>query len=98
MHKVRILTADPGLPVQKTLPDVLELQILAGRTELVILLQTANNDGALLLGQELGRVGEVLDNPERRSARDDGEEAFEDKDPRPAGLAADAVHVRDRGL
>ena len=74
------LTADPGLPVLEALPDVLELEALARRAELVVLLQAADDDGALLLGQELGRVGEVLDDKEGKRSRNDGGQALENAD------------------
>jgi hypothetical protein len=51
--------------------------------------------GTLSLGEELGVIREVLDDPEARDTGDDGGEPLEDEDPRPRGLAGDAVHVRD---
>ena len=91
-------TPDPRLPIEKTAPDVVPAEILARGAELVVGLEAAHDERALLLGEELGRVREVLDDPERRRARDDGDEALEDEDPRPRRLAPDAVHVRYRGL
>jgi hypothetical protein len=87
--------AKPDLPVQERLPDHTQLQALSRGRELVVRLQTADNDGALLSGQELGGVREVLDDPERQDAGDDGGEPFEDEDPRPGGLAANSVHIGD---
>ena len=79
----RPLTRDPGLPVEQALPDVAHPEPLARGAELVVLLQAADDDRALRLGEELGGVREVLDDEEGRRARDDGDEPLEDEDPCP---------------
>ena len=88
-------TPDPRLPIEKTAPDVVPAEILARGAELVVGLEAAHDERALLLGEELGRVREVLDDPERRCAGDDGDEALEDEDPCPAGLSAETPHLGD---
>ena len=94
----KVLTPDPRLPVKYALPDVLPLELLAARRELVVLLQAPHDDGALRVRQEARRVREVLDDEEGERAREDGREPLEDEDPRPRGLASDPAHVRDGSL
>ena len=72
--------------------------MLACSTELVVLLQPADDERALLLSEELGGIREVLDDPEGSEAGKHGNETFEDEDPRPTRFPADAIHVGDRGL
>lgn len=46
-------------------------------------------------GEDLGRGGEVLDEPIGRDSADEGEEPFEYKDPPPAVVSPKPGHVAD---
>jgi hypothetical protein len=61
----------PDLPVEERLEDHAELEVLSRCRELIITLQAADDDNALRLGEELGCVREVLDDPERDRTGDD---------------------------
>lgn len=95
MHE---LTADPCLPVEEALLDVLELEFLTTGAELVVLLQPTDNESTFFLCQKLCGVWEVLDDEERRGSGEYCHETFEDEDPRPGRLAANILHIRYCGL
>ena len=65
---------------------------------LVIVLQPTDDNSSLGLGEELGVVWEVLNDPVGKEPSHDGGETFQDKDPRPTRFPANAVHIRDAGL
>jgi len=65
---------------------------------LVIALQPTNNDSSLGIGEELGIVGEVLNDPERQEPCRDRGETFQNKYPRPTRFPADPIHLRDCDL
>lgn len=77
-------TADPGFPVKNTLEDVLPTELLSGGRELVIGLEATNDERTLRLGEELGSIGEVLDDEEGNCTGDDCYKPFEDEDPCPS--------------
>ena len=77
--KQSTLTAQPRLPVQQTLEDILPPEVLPRGAELLVGLQAPDDDRALRLGEELGRVWEVLDDPEGDEPGDDGGEALDDE-------------------
>lgn len=64
---------------------------------LLVLLEPADDAASVVEGEEFGLVGEVLHHPEGDDADEDGDDALEDEDPRPAWLAAYAVHLGDGG-
>ena len=68
------------------------------RAELIILLESPDDERAFLFSEELGVVWEILNDEKRGGPSDDSDQALEDEDPRPAWLSADSVHVRDCGL
>lgn len=88
---------DPHLPVEPGLPKVLHGEFLVRGGGLLVEFEAANDAGAVIVGEELGFVGEIVDHPERGDADEDGEETFEDEDPGPARVAADAVHFFNGG-
>jgi len=96
--KTIMLTCDIGPPISKALQDGLELEFFARCAVLIIALQTANDKGSFGLGEKLGTVGEVLDDPEGYDPCHDRRETFQNKDPRPGSFPTDSVHIRDRGL
>ena len=65
---------------------------------LVIALQSTDDNSSLDLGEELGIVREVLNDPEGQEPSYDRDETFQDEDPRPTVFTANAVHIRDAGL
>src|SRR5882724_5193164 len=77
-HEGNTRTANPRLPVEQALPDVLHAQGLASRGELVVLLQPPDDDRALGLGQETRVVWEVLHDPKRDRAGKDSRKSFDD--------------------
>ena len=64
---------------------------------LFILGEAATDPDPVLGSQKSGGVRPVEDHPPAEQADENGREAFDDEYPRPAGLAADAVHLRDGG-
>ena len=73
------------------------LEALAARTVLVVGLQAADDERALRLGEELGRIGEVLQNRIGDEGDGYGDEPLDDEDPRPSALTTHPVHVGDGG-
>jgi hypothetical protein len=69
--------------------------VLGGR--LPVGFEAAQDALAVVVGQELGVVGEVVDEPVAGDADEDGREPLEDEDPGSAGLAAYAAHFGDGG-
>jgi hypothetical protein len=65
---------------------------------LTIVLQSTDDNGSFDIGEELGTVGEVLDDPEGQESCHYCYKTFQDKDPRPARFPTDPGHLRDRGL
>lgn len=82
---------DPYLPVLESVPEVAHAKLI-GKSRAVFA-QTTNNLDALFFAEEAGSLGIVVDDKESNGSDDEGEETFEDKDPGPAVLAADAVHL-----
>lgn len=99
---------NPDLPVLESTPDILPPKLirlrnlrmgtllLARRLSLTLILESENNKGALLLGQEFRSLGEIIEGVKGPAGDDDGDDALEDKDPTPAFEAADAIHLGDR--
>lgn len=84
---------DVGLPVAESLPEirVLVLLVLGGR--LLISLKSEDDALAILGGEELGLVGEVVNHPERSDTSDNGEETLENEDPSPTLDTTKTVHL-----
>ena len=59
-----LLTVEIGLPAGEALPDVLCFEPFSRCTVLAIGLQSMNNHSSLGVGEKLGVVWEVLDDPE----------------------------------
>ena len=57
--------------------------MFSGRAELIILLESPDDERALLFSEELGVVREVLNDEERSGPGDDSDQALEDENPRP---------------
>ena len=85
----------PSLPVCDTSPEVPHLKGFMLGAGLLVELQAADDALAVGRGEEGGVVGEVVDHPDGDDADEYGRDAFEDEDPGPAGLVADAVHLAD---
>ena len=62
---------------------------------LSLVFETENNKVTLLLGEEPGSLGEVVEQPERGDSDEDGDDTLEDEDPSPTLKATDAVHLGD---
>jgi hypothetical protein len=77
-------TSDPGLPVSQALPDVLHLQFFTGSTELIIGLETPNNDSPFSLSQKLSSIGEILYNPKGGDSCNECSYSFKEKYPGPS--------------
>lgn len=99
---------DPDLPVLESTPNILPPKLirlrnsrvstllLARSLSLTLILESKDDKGALLLGQELCGFGEIVEGEKGPAGDEDGDDALEDKDPTPAFEAADAVHLGDR--
>lgn len=99
---------DPNLPVLESTPDILPPKLirlrnlrvttllLARSLSLTLILESVHNKGALLLGQKLCGLGEIVESPKGPDGDNYGDDALEDKDPAPAFEAADTVHLGDR--
>jgi len=87
----------PGLPVLDGGPEVGHLELLVLGAGLLIGLEPTDDAGPVDVGQEGGLVREVVHHPEGGDPDEHGQEAFEDEDPGPAALAADAAHQADGG-
>lgn len=72
------LTAKPGLPILQGLDNVLHPEVFSCSAELVVWLEAANDNSPFCLTQELGGVGEVLDDPERCNSCEDRGQTFQD--------------------
>ena len=59
-----MLTREIGPPVGKTLPDVLHLEFFSRSAVLIVALQSTNDHSPLNVGEELGIVREILNDPE----------------------------------
>ena len=59
-----MLTRDVGLPVGDTLPDVLRSEFFSCGAVLIIGLQSTDDQTSLGVGEELGAIWEVLNDPE----------------------------------
>lgn len=81
--RMPFLTSIPSLPVGEALVDILPAQRLAGRRELIVSLETLNDECALVLVQKLGIIWEVLDEIERCCSGKDSQESFQNEYPRP---------------
>ena len=92
------LTREIGLPVGESLPNVLRLEFFSRSAVLVVRLQSTDENSSLGVGEELGAVGEVLDDPKGQEPCHNRRETFQNKDPRPAGFPTDPIHFGDCGL
>lgn len=90
---------DPNLPVQKCLANILPLELLRLRnalpTLLALVLEAVHHECALLLRQEVRRLGEVVQQPKARDGDQDGDYALKNENPPPALQVPDAVHLAD---
>ena len=77
-------TGDPGLPVSQALPDVLHLQFFTSGTELIIGLETSNNDSPFSFSQKLSSIGEILYDPKGGDSRNESSYSFKEKYPGPS--------------
>jgi hypothetical protein len=73
----------PDLPVEERILDVLPLELVGlGNLRLVrvvaltLVLEAVDDKRPLLLGEEVGRLGEVVQREERNDSDDDGRDAF----------------------
>jgi hypothetical protein len=57
--------------------------------------QAGEKHGSLVLGEELGILGESGDDEPGGDAKDNGEEALDDEDPAPGLVAAGSFQVLD---
>lgn len=62
---------------------------------LTLVSQSAYDKVAFLLGEERGRVGEVVDQKEGAKGDKDRDDAFQDEDPSPALKTANPIHLAD---
>jgi len=65
---------------------------------LVIALQPTDDNGSFGIGEELGIVGKILNDPERQEPCHNRDETFYNKDPCPTRFPADPIHLRDCDL
>ena len=93
-----LLAGKIGLPAGEALPDVLRSEFFTGRAVLVIGLQSMNDHSSLGVGEELGVVREVLDDPEGYEPCHHRRKTLQNEYPRPTGFPADPVHFRKCSL
>ena len=87
---------EPGLPILDGGPEIrhAELLVLGGR--LLIGFQAADDPLSIGLGEEGGLVREIEDHPEAGDPHQDRRQPFQDENPGPSPLAANAIHLSNR--
>lgn len=83
----------PRLPVFDCRPEVGHFEVLVLGGRLLVLLQPAEDAGAIVVGEEFGFVGEVVDHPVGCDADENGRQSFEDENPCPSRFPAYTVHL-----
>ena len=71
-------TCNPCLPISKTLVNISHFETFSSSTELVIALQSADNNCSLCFRQKFGSIWEVLDDPEWSSSSQESDRSFKD--------------------
>lgn len=84
---------DPDLPVEKSIPD--ELPFEGGAATVVVEQKSLLKHLSLVFGQKFGRVGVVVEHPERGDGGEDCHDALQDENPTPTFVVTDAVHEVD---
>lgn len=89
-------TSDNDLVVLEDASDVAEGDLALNGRAALVRAQASRDKGLLIFAEPLHIFWEVGQPEEEEDTNDDSEEAFEDKDPAPAGIAADTAHLSDR--
>lgn len=66
----------PGLPVPESQGEVGPGKGLSSSGELVVCLESGDDTDSLVVGEEPGRVGEVVNEPEADDCDDDGDDSL----------------------
>jgi hypothetical protein len=72
-------TYDPDFPVEEGIFD--EFVLVRLRTAVVVELESFDDKSTLILGEELGSVGVIVQHPERGNGDNDGSNTLEDENP-----------------